>query len=190
MKRATQCGKFNRASPPVISHYRIKMLKCNLSKTTCFNTCHMVTRWGTGNVQTFLQESESIAAKQNPILDTDILFKQYFSLYFVLKMFQYFNPKSNLANILVKFYGWKINIRLKTFGWIFLKSAIAGSLHSARELLRVITTSHSEGRRQDALICLCSSEDTSQKNVPGDGGVSTVHGWYHMSVSQITEVSI
>lgn len=40
-----------------------------------------------GNVQTFLQESENIAARQNPILDTDMLFKKYFT------------PKYNLANI-------------------------------------------------------------------------------------------
>jgi len=37
----------------------------------------MLTHWVMGGVQTSLQESERIAAKENLILDTDILLKQY-----------------------------------------------------------------------------------------------------------------
>lgn len=37
----------------------------------------MLTHWGIGGVQTFLQESES-TAKQNPILDLDISLQKIF----------------------------------------------------------------------------------------------------------------
>lgn len=38
----------------------------------------MLTHWGIGGVQTFLQESESTAAKQNPIVDLDISLQRIF----------------------------------------------------------------------------------------------------------------